>query len=1206
MGWRISFTIKIVVAMMNKLFLILLLFCSGASAEVTQAFREINLDSRSQVQLPEPGLKGSDWQWLRQKRMLIYGTAAPNYPPYDITTGLQDYGGINADYLGIIGYNLNIQVRVRYYESYQLLMQALATGEVDLIANASDEDKQKYGLLLTHPYINASPALVERTDSLLHGTPIRRVGIESLYRNHKALIGRFPDGSTQVYDSSRRALEALSFNNLDAFIGDAISARYLINQANLNNLRLQLLPQEDASGFSFGVDKSNSRLQRILNRVLEALPDSAVVAIQSRWSGGAPMASEGKHLLFTSLERKWIEDNPRVRVVVNDDFAPLNFFDEQGYFHGLTADVLEAIAARTGLRFDVIRASSLQQSLEEVKSGKADVVAGVTLDAVWPNGLLTTRSYLFNSWVLVGHEAQKADLQPQRIALVRGHPLDTFLRQHYPQSRIIPVATPYAGIEALTDGRADVLVLPMISADFLLSHGSQPGLQILRGLDSEPARFVMGISGSEYPLATILDKALLNIPPEDIHAMTRNWYNNAYLMNGESAEGVLLPQYYGPLLLALVILLLFVPVILVFYHRRHRQRLVALRNEMAVHQQKLLDAVPLPIYLTDLKEKITSANVRFYQALGLVPPAAVGDSLESFQLSLSGAEDIALNLNEQDPHALLITRHLAFGEQPHILQQWSTLLMAEEGHCVSKVGGWFDVTEREQLIVQLQQAKELADRANRAKTTFLATMSHEIRTPLNAIIGMLELVLRQQQRGGETNIELLNIAHSSAHSLLALIGDILDISRIESERLVLHPERADLRQLIESVAILFDGVARQKGLGFKLDIDAEIAGDILIDPVRFKQVISNLVSNAIKFTERGTVTLSALVDAISDERLEMRIRVIDTGKGIEKTTQSKLFQPFSQEQNMAGSNGAGLGLYICRTLVTMMRGTITLVSEQEIGTEVTVSLSIPRLMAVVPRPMAASAPAFERPGLRILVVEDHRAGRLLLTQQLRFLGHHPIPVEDGVQALKALEGQPVDLVITDCHMPNMDGYDFTRRLRLNERERGLSAVSIWGLTADAQGSAREACLQAGMDDCLFKPVNLQILTEKLRPLLATPGHTGKEPWVFDPATLPAELRVAGVFAEFAETLIESLKEDGELLNAQREHLSADNGQIAEVAHKLLGAARLVNADRLAEACRWLMTNTTDENMAAVQQAVDELVTALQQSLSSTAAWTTNE
>ncbi|WP_159062828.1 transporter substrate-binding domain-containing protein, partial [Staphylococcus aureus] len=159
----------------------------------------------------------------------------------------------------------NIQVRVRYYESYQLLMQALAAGEVDLIANASVEDKQKYGLLLTHPYINASPALVERTDSLLHGTPIRRVGIESLYRNHKALIGRFPEGSTQVYDSSRRALEALSFNNLDAYIGDAISARYLINQANLNNLRLQLLPQEGASGFSFGVDKSNSRLQRILN-----------------------------------------------------------------------------------------------------------------------------------------------------------------------------------------------------------------------------------------------------------------------------------------------------------------------------------------------------------------------------------------------------------------------------------------------------------------------------------------------------------------------------------------------------------------------------------------------------------------------------------------------------------------------------------------------------------------------------------------------------------------------------------------------------------------------------------------------------------------------------------------------------------------------------------------------------------------------------
>lgn len=1184
---------------MNKLFLILLFFCSVAAAEVTPTFREINLDSRSQVQLPEPGLNGSDWQWLRQKRMLIYGTAAPNYPPYDITTGLHDYGGINADYLGIIGYNLNVQVRVRYYDNYDLLMQALAKGEVDVIANASDEDKQKYGLLLSHPYLVASPALVERTDSLLHGKPIQRVGIESLYRNRKALLGRFPAGNTQIYDSSRRALEALSFNNLDAFIGDAISARYLINQANLNNLRLQLLPQEDANGFSFGVGRHNTRLQRILNRVLENIPDSAAVAIQSRWSGGAPMATAGKHLLFTSLERKWIEDNPRVRVVVNDDFAPLNFFDEQGYFHGLTADVLEAIAARTGLKFDVIRATSLEQSLEEVKSGKADVVAGVTLDAVWPNGLLTTRSYLFNSWVLVGHEAQKADLQPQRIALVRGHPLDAFLRQHYPQSRIIPVATPYAGIEALADGRADVLVLPMISADYLLSHVSQPGLQILRGLDSEPARFVMGVSGSEYPLATILDKALLNIPPEDIHTMTRNWYNNAYLMNSDSVEGASLAPYYRPALLVLAVILLFLIGIFIFYRRRHRQHLAALRDEMALHQQMLLDAVPVPIYITDLKEKITSANARFYQALGLAPPKAVGNSLDSFQLSLSGAEDIALNANEQDPHAFLVTRQLIFGEQPHILQQWSTLLMAEEGHCYSKVGGWFDITEREQLIVQLKQAKERADSANRAKTTFLATMSHEIRTPLNAIIGMLELVLRQRQRGGEVDVDMLNIAHSSAHSLLALIGDILDISRIESERLVLHPERADLRQLIESVAILFDGVARQKGLSFKLDIDAEVAGDVLIDPVRFKQVISNLVSNAIKFTGQGTVTLSALVDTIDDERLEMRIRVIDTGKGIDTATQSVLFQPFSQGQNMAGSNGAGLGLYISRTLVAMMRGSIALVSEPEIGTEVTVTLSIPRLLAIEPLRTVSQMDTRERPGLRILVVEDHRAGRLLLTQQLRFLGHHPVPVEDGVQALAALEQQSVDLVITDCHMPNMDGYDFTRRLRLKERERQLPAVTLWGLTADAQGSAREACLQAGMDDCLFKPVNLQILTEKIRSLSAKPCPTNKDESLFDPATLPAELRAAGIFSEFVETLIESLKEDCGWLNAQRDHRPPRHDQIAEVAHKLLGAARLVNADRLAEACRQLVANNDSDNMDSVQQAAIELIAALQQSLQST-------
>ncbi len=1166
---------------MNKLFLIILLFCCGASAAEVQTFRETNLLSRSQVQLSEPDLNSEDWQWLRRKRALVFGIAAPNYPPFDITSGTRDYGGINADYLGIVGYNLNVQIKVRYYEDAAVLRRDLDKGEVDLIGNVAVKSGTDPGVLLSTPYVPASPALVVRTDSLLQQHPPRRIAIERLYSGNQSLTARFTAADYQAFDIPRRALEALSFKKLDAFIGDATVARYLINQGNLNNLRMQLLPQQDIKGFSFGLARDNLRLQRILNAVLASIPESTHAEIQSRWNGGIPMSQGDEHLLLTSLERKWVEEHPRVRVVVNGDFAPLGFFDVQGDFRGLTADVMEAISSRIGLKFDIIRAESLQDSLDAVKAGKADVVAGVTLDAIWPNGLLTTRSYLFNSWVLVGFPSQIKNDPPKFIALVAGHPLQALLREQYPSSRIISVVSPQAGIAALKAGQAEALVLPMISADYFLAREPSSGLRILSGLDTEPARFVIGISDNEYPLATILDKALLNIPPEDIHAMTSNWYNNTYLLEGAQSDEKWPVHCYLAVQLLMALLLVLLAIALVVSRSRAKRRL-------AQRCQAVVDSVPLPIYITNLKDQIVMANTAFFNAIDVSAEAAIGTSLETYQLQPPATMDIGRGGEREQ--ALSVTRSLQLGARAHTLQQWSRLLITEDQRAEGKIGGWFDVTERDRLIAQLQQAKEHADSANRAKTTFLATMSHEIRTPLNAIIGMLELLLNRPQREDALDRELLSVAHESAHSLLALIGDILDISRIEADRLILHPQRADIRRLVEAVAMLFEGVARQKGLAFRLDIDADITGDVLVDPMRFKQVLSNLVSNAIKFTEQGQVALSVVADQLSAERIDLRLRVADTGKGIDITTQERLFQPFTQGNGETG--GAGLGLYICRKLVEMMGGTIVLNSEIGIGSEVTVLLSVARLMKFHHQtPKEQPAPAASS-SLRILIVEDHHAGRMLLTQQLLFLGHQPIAVKDGEQALALLERENFNLIITDCQMPELDGYSLSRQIRHGEREQRATPMVIWGLTANAQESAREACLQAGMDDCLFKPVNLNILKAKLSTLPVGETAPSSEETLFVVEDLPPELRQPEILHEFIKTLLDCLHEDCAQLSVDIQQQPMEPISIQALAHKLAGAARLVNAERLNLVCQALHDNPAQATAAAVLEEAQRLASTL--------------
>lgn len=247
------------------------------------------------------------------------------------------------------------------------------------------------------------------------------------------------------------------------------------------------------------------------------------------------------------------------------------------------------------------------------------------------------------------------------------------------------------------------------------------------------------------------------------------------------------------------------------------------------------------------------------------------------------------------------------------IEHWIQPFQDANGVTKGVICGWLDITKHRYLVQELKEAKNLADEASRAKTTFLATMSHEIRTPMNAVISILELELK---RANNDRIERssIDIAYNSAKSLLELIGDILDIARIESGRLSLSPKRSNLRELVESVARVFEGLARQKGLSLILEIDSSINGDVLVDGMRFKQILSNLVSNAIKFTEAGFIKVTITADLMENALLRINLCVEDSGIGISPASQQRLFRPFSQvERNVPNAEGTGLGLVICRS-----------------------------------------------------------------------------------------------------------------------------------------------------------------------------------------------------------------------------------------------------------------------------------------------------
>lgn len=381
------------------------------------------------------------------------------------------------------------------------------------------------------------------------------------------------------------------------------------------------------------------------------------------------------------------------------------------------------------------------------------------------------------------------------------------------------------------------------------------------------------------------------------------------------------------------------------------------------------------------------------------------------------------------------------------------------------------------LRIRRQRRRNQSVASTLAKTHFLAMVSHEIRTPLNAILGILELQIAQTQHAQP----MLEVAHDAAKDLLALVGDVLDMSRIESGHMPLEPSAQELVSLTRAVVLLFEEASEQKQLALRFSVVGGARCPVLIDPWRYKQILSNLVSNAIKFTREGEIRITLSHQRTDAQRVAVSLSVTDTGPGIAPEYQARLFTPFAQfGPNEDGArNGSGLGLAICRALCELMAGKLTLNSTPGKGTCVTLQLTLPPSQE--PCPVQRSLPAIPVStikGRRVMIVDDYRPNLLLLRHQLELLGHQVIEAQSGEEALATWHAhKPFDYILMDCNMPLMDGFTLAKTILLQEQQQAISRATLLGFTAIAQQEIIEQCQQAGMDGCLFKPCSQQEIAQ---------------------------------------------------------------------------------------------------------------------------------
>lgn len=1032
---------------------LVLLLCPLLLCSLALQAQQLQLFSRSTatVQVEQTG---AEQQWLMAKKQLVFGALDDEHPPFVLKTNGKDFEGITADYLGLISAALAKPLEIRSFATKAELIAAVRAGQIDFYSYARMNELDVADIVATEPYADDIPVLVTTTHqqsaaklSDKHDSKNRpKLAFSKHYLTKELLQLSFPNADLVPYDNVTQALEALALGHSQLYLGNVISAHYLIHSGHFSELNISNFTPLTSGHFNFYVSRQQPELLALLNKFLIALPHTEQQQILQRWSAGRALYMLAERIELSQAEHSYIERDKAVRIVHPLGDTPFLMGSKdltQGV--GILKSLTEAISAKTGLEFEWIPVRSLTEMLQLLKEGKADLSAILAPTAERAEFLNFTRPYLVTSYaVLTRSDSATPQLRLEQmagktLAIQNNHAMVSYLKATYPDLKFKYVENLSKSVEAVLKGQADALVENLVIARFYTEHSYKNQLQISSSFMPSGSRFTLAVPKQQSELYSILDKTLLSIPPDQL-ALLSDWSVNTTTPN---------------------------------FWQTYRKQL-----------------------------------------------------MQAFAAS-----------------ALIVS----------IFLFWNFYLRLQ-------------VRARQLLLEQVEQAKEQALEASKAKSFFLATMSHEIRTPLHAIIGTLELAKRQAD-DKLWDFTAIDIAYDSAQGLKELIGDILDIAKIESGQLDVKPQWLQLQHETKRLYQVFVGMAKSKGLylNYKMDLAFE-RYHVELDPLLFKQLLSNLLNNAIKFTPQGGVDLSLTLLEQQGEQLLVLVKVKDTGVGLTPEQHEKVLKPFAQlasSERVSGERGTGLGLSICQTIVQLMQGRLSINSEKDQGTEVQIELHLPCRAVALTEPDKKLSE--ENVGenqqhlpLKLLVVDDHQVNRMLLQRQLSYLGHQVWQAADGREALQLLKEQQLDLVLTDCNMPLMDGYQLAQAIRAND---ALQHLVVVGLTARAQSDEIARCIAAGMNDCLFKPISINELQQSIQ-------KYAKGKAAFD---IDALFALAGPDPAFARqmlsTLCQSNTSDIEQLKLLLQQ--SDWDALKRLAHKIKGAAVLVQAEQLIDSCETL-------------------------------------
>lgn len=1097
-------------------------------------------------------------------------------PPEHVREGSANLAlrAITEDYLQLVGDFLDLSIEEVSYPSVAAAIDGLKSGEIDLLTRVTDFERQHARLILSRPYLTNAPIIVGRSadNSLPPDLEGKRVLLLADYMDLSTVLQAYPHAKLSTVVNTAEGLRRLAEGEVDAFIGDKVRANFHMLALPEMKLQNKFAAHLSSEGFSFAARENQHDLITLINVTLESISEARNREIIEQRTQSTRLFAPADAFALTPKEREWLHQHPTLTLIASEQ-PPYFYRDNEGQWIGLGMEILRGLGDVYPLQLEVLASQSPAADQQLLQSGRAQLATSLPATAERRQTLAFSEPFGAQAWTFVirrdaSSPSSLEAMVGRRLALPFNHPLDSWLQTRYPRVQVVRTQTTEQALALVENGKVDATLYTA-----LCTRGRQPWLsgRDLRAGQTVQAMSlpqVFAISPDAPELRGILDKLLGSVAGE--------LNGRVKLLSSPQADHAPWEQlpdgFWHAVVLALVVVLLS----LLWNWRlkvQVRQRRAAQHqlSDQLAFQFSLLNGLPTPLYVRDLELRLSTCN-RAYESF-------FGSALEQLQGTTPQQQgmaphSLALNLEEQY-RLLLDNRQPQFfdgcievnGERRHIYH-WLVPFYSARGKLQGLLGGWIDISERKGLELKLREAQQTAVDASAAKGEFLATMSHELRTPLNALVGLLELESRSERAPSEN----LRIAQQSANSMIDLIGNILDLDKIESGQMQLAPQPVALAPLLQDCLDLFAAQARQSGLALSLDCSGLTPlRHYWLDPMRLRQVLQNLLGNALKFTARGQVRLSVEeLDLAAGDKSLLTLQVSDTGIGISKAIQPRIFEPYMQAHAEVAHlyGGSGLGLNICSQLVKLMGGRIWLDSQPNQGCQVSVELPL----TWQPAPALGTDPQRHLPqpfsqALKVLIVDDVSTNGLVLQQQLVSLGHRATFVCSGAAALEAWEREPFDLLISDCNMPGMDGYALARAIRQREQALDLPAYPIIGYTASALTGETQRCHDAGMNDLMIKPVTLARLREALAGQ-ATHPHLPRLHSAAPGFDLSHLESLAGADSSLINRLLEELRRNliEECERLQHPLANSDDHAIEQFMHRLEGLACTIDAPGLLQAC----------------------------------------